>query len=167
MKLGDVATVSRGITTGNRKLFVMTRPEARSRGLEKYVRPIVHSARELSQRGNAVVTDHPERLVVVIASVRDYEQDTALRKYLGDEPPRVRSGGSAPIAATYVGTPRFAENPDDLVVMNSLYRISPRQPMTREQIQKLVERLNHATSKLAQRRFAERWTPRQMEALEI
>lgn len=167
MKLGEIAHVDRGISTGNRKLFVMTRSEAEARGLEQFVRPVLNSAREFPKSGRAVVHDGPGREVVLLASTRDVGQHPALKTYLGDVVPRVAIARSAPIAATYTGVPRFVENPDDLVITNSLYRVTPRQPMSKEDIQKLVERLNAAMSKRPAARFAERWTPRQMESLEI
>lgn len=167
MKLGEVAHVDRGISTGNRKVFVMTRAEAHARGLEQFVRPVLNSARDFPKTGRAVVHDGPGREVVLLASARDVEQHPALKKYLGDVVPRVAIARSAPIAATYTGVPRFVENPDDLVVTNSLYRVTPRQPMSKGEVQTLVERLNAAMAKRPSSRFAERWTPRQMEALEI
>lgn len=167
MKLGDIAHVDRGISTGNRKLFIMTRADAKARGFEQFVRPVLNSARDFPKTGPAVVHDSPGREVVLLASARDVEQHPALRKYLGAVLPRVAIARPAPIAATYTGVPRFVANPDGLVITNSLYRLTPRQSMSGEEIQNLVDRLNAAMAKRPASRFAERWTPRQMEALDI
>ena len=69
---------------------------------------------------------------------------------------------------TYVGTPRFAANPDGLVVTNSFYTVTPRQPLTAKEVAALVERLNAAAVKSVRKgQYAERRTPRQMETLEV
>lgn len=167
MKLGELAHVDRGISTGNRKLFVMTRADAKARGLERFVRPVLNSAREFPREGRAVVHDGPARDVVLLASSRDVEEHSALREYLGNVVPRVAIARSAPIVATYTGVPRFVENPDGLVITNSLYRVTPRQPMSAQEIRELVERLNAAMSRRPPARFAERWTPRQLESIEV
>lgn len=167
MKLGEIAHVDRGISTGNRKLFVMARSEAQARSLEQFVRPVLNSSRDFPKSGRAVVRDNPGREVVLLASVHDVEKHTALRDYLGNTVPRIATARTAPIVATYTGSPRFAENPDGLVVTNSLYRVTPRQPMSTLEIQELVKRLNAAMSRRPASLTGERWTPRQMEDLEI
>ncbi len=167
MKIGEIAHVDRGISTGNRGLFIMTPAEARSRGVEKFVRPVLNSAREFPRSGRAAVYSNPDREVVLLASSRDCEEHAALRDYLGEVGPRVSIARTAPIAAAYTGVPRFVENPDGLIITNSLYRVTPRQPMTPKEIQDLVVRLNTAMASRPAPRNAERWTPRGMESLEI
>lgn len=167
MKLGDIARVDRGISTGNHKLFIMSRQDAAERGLDRFVRPVLNSAREIPKSGRAIVRDHPNREVVLLASARDVEDHAVLRNYLGDVAPRISMPRSAPIAVTYTGVPRFVENPDGLVITNSLYRVTPRHPMKQEEIAALVERLNTAMARRPTSGFAERWSPRQLESLEI
>ncbi|MGH7660295.1 MAG: hypothetical protein ACRENA_05165 [Vulcanimicrobiaceae bacterium] len=167
MKLGDIANVGRGISTGNRALFIMTRRQARDHELENFVRPVLNSVRDFPKSGRAVVHDHPDRQVVLIVSARDCEQYTAVRTYLRDVVPRVSIVRTSPIAASYTGIPRFVENPDGLVITNSLYRVTPRHSMSTEQIRDLVARLNAAMGRRSPAQRAERWTPRQMESLEI
>lgn len=167
MKLGEIAHVDRGISTGNSALFIMTRARAHEYGLENFVRPVLNSVRDFPKSKPAVVHDHPDREVVLIASARDCAQHAALRAYLRGAVPRVAIVRTSPIAASYTGVPRFVENPDGLVITNSLYRVTPRPPMNKDEIHALVERLNTAMERRERARYAERWTPRQMESLEI
>jgi CBS domain-containing protein len=169
MKLGEIARVARGVVTGNRALFVMSRDAAKERNLEQFARPMLGSVRELPRSGTPVVHDIPEREVVIIASAHDVETNASLKAYLGDVAPRVATAKGPPIVATYVGIPRFVANPDGLVVTNSFYTVTPRQPMSAKEVASLVERLNAAAIKAAPKgkQYAERHTPRQMETLEI
>ena len=167
MKLGEIARVSRGVATGNRALFVMTREQAKERGIEAFVKPLLGGATGLRKEGEPIARDHPGRQVIIIASRRDVEDNEALKNYLGDVQPRFASVRPAPIAVTYVGIPRFIANPDGLVITNSLFAVNPRQQMSPEEILALVERLNTATAKWPKPRFAERYSPRQLEAVEV
>jgi len=167
MKLGEIARVRRGVVTGNRALFVMTRTQAKERGIEVFVKPIVGGARDLPKSGAPVVRDGAHREVIIVASQRDVEQHSALRKYLAGSVPRIATVHPAPIAATYVGIPRFVANPDALVVTNALYAVTPRQSMNNKEILALVERLNASAARLQKGRFADRYSPRAMELLEI
>ena len=114
-----------------------------------------------------MVRDAPDREVIIVASQRDVEQHQALHRYLGDHNPRIATVRPAPIAATYVGVPRFVANPDALVITNALYAITPRQSMSNKEILTLVERLNASTAKLSQGQRAARYSPRALEALEF
>jgi len=165
MKLGEVARVSRGLVTGNSKLFVMSREKARRRGLDRFVRPVIAGAREI--RATTEVRDSSDRLVVLLATPRDVETYPALRDYLGDTIPRIGTSGTAPIVATYVGVPHFAANPDGLVVLNSLYRVNPRTTLSPGEIGDLVAKLNVAAAKWPTSRLTSRRSPAEFEALEL
>ena len=167
MKLGEMVRVARGVATGNRSLFIMTRAEAKERGIEGFVKPILGSARGLPQDEVPVVHDDPSREVILVASRRDVEQHQKLRAYLGEAIPRIASVHPAPIAVTYVGTPRFIANPDGLVVTNALFTAAPRQNMTPKEVLALVKRLNAAMSNLPKPHYTERRSPRAIEALEL
>lgn len=167
MKLGEIARVARGVVTGNSKLYIMTRSEATQRQLDRFVKPVIGGAAAFPKDGKPIVRDVPDRKVLLIASVREVAEFPALRAYLGDNSPRLATVRIAPIAATYVGVPRFVTNPDGLVITNSLYTVTPRQTMTTKEVLALVERLNAAMEKLPKQRFAERYSPRTLEALEI
>lgn len=167
MKLGEIARVARGCVTGNRALFIMSRAEAQERGLERFVKPVLGGSAAFPKTGKPVVHDSPERKVLLIATKRDVEQFSALRAYLGDVQPKLASVKAAPIAATYVGTPRFVSNPDGLVITNSLYTVWPRENLAPKDILAFVEQLNAAMGKLPTTRFASRYTPRELEALPV
>ena len=167
MKLGEIARVARGIVTGNRSLYIMTRAEAKERGLEQFVKPVLGGATAFPKSGKPVVRDSPDRLVLVIATTRDVDDFPALRAHFGETSPKVASVRVAPIAATYVGVPRFVSNPDGLVITNSLYTVTPRKSMNQKDIAALVDRLNVAMARLPKKGYAGRYTPKSLEALEI
>lgn len=167
MKLGEIVRVARGVVTGNSKLFIMTRSEASERKLDRFVRPVLGGSSAFPKDGKPIVHDSPERKVVLIAGAHEISEFPALRSYLGDNAPRLATVRIAPIAVTYVGAPRFVANPDGLVITNALYTVTPRQSMSPKEILTLVERLNAGMKKLPQQRFAERYTPRSLEAIEI
>lgn len=167
MKLGEIARVARGVVTGNRALYIMTRERAIERGLERFVKPALGGSTAFPKDGKPIVRDGPARQVLLVASARDVAAFSALRKYLGDVSPKVATARIAPIAAAYVGVPRFVANPDGMVITNSLFTVTPRQEMNAKEILALVERLNAAMLRLPTPMFAARYTPRTLEALEL
>jgi hypothetical protein len=167
VKLGEIARVARGVVTGNRALYIMTREEAKERGLERFVKPVLGGSGAFPKSGKPVVRDIPTRQVLLVASTRDVAEFPTLRDYLGDVSPKVATVRIAPIAATYVGVPRFVANPDGMVITNSLYTVTPREEMSAKEIVVLVERLNAATARLPTPSSAARYTPRTLESLEI
>ncbi|HEY8296517.1 MAG TPA: hypothetical protein VIG32_00630 [Candidatus Baltobacteraceae bacterium] len=170
MTLGEIARVARGVVTGNSKLFVMTRAKATEHGLEQFVKPVLGGSTAFPKNGIPVVRDGPDRHVLLVVSAADVDRFPALRAYLGGVAPKVVSPRFAPIAASYVGVPRFIANPDGLIITNSLYAVTPRQSMSAKDVVALVERLNETTAKLSKPNAtgaATRYTPRTLEALEI
>lgn len=166
MRLGDLARVSRGIATGSRKLYVMTRAEAKERNLERFVRPALVSARELPRWGDPVIRDTSTLNVVLLASKRDIEEYPTLSEYLGDSIPRIASVHASPVISTYTGVPYFVANPDGLIVTNALYCVRPRQSLGDSEIFDLVLRLNDAAAKLP-RTTGARYSPRALEKLNL
>lgn len=164
MKIGDLVRIARGVVTGNAALFIMSRAEAKARGLEDFVRPILAGKREFPTEGAPLVRDTPQRSVILIASRREVEQHPVVRDYLQGVEPKLSTVRPAPIAVSYVGSPRFVANPDGLLVTNALYTATPRQNMTTHEIMALVERLNAAVKN---RPGTLRYSPRQLEQVEI
>lgn len=167
MTLGEIARVTRGVVTGNKALFIMSRTEAAERGLGAFVRPLMGGVASFPKDGKPVVRDSPDRKVILIASSHDLLSHEALRAYLGDVKPRLTNIRPAPIAVTYVGIPRFVANPDGLVVTNSLYTLTPRSNLSFKEVLALVERLNTATSTWKKPRYAHRYTPRELESIDF
>jgi hypothetical protein len=167
MKLGQLVRVARGVVTGNAALFVITRAQAKEHGIEAFVKPILAGKREFPTSDPAVIRNSSDRMVMVIASQRDLEQNPELRAYLRDVRPKLATARPAPIAVNYVGRPRFIANPDGLLITNALYTATPLQNLTSAEILKLVERLNRAMEALPKTRFVTRFSPREMEQIEI
>lgn len=167
MTVGDMVRIARGISTGNSSLYIMTRAEAKDRGIELFVKPLLGGAMTLPKDGQPVVRDHPDRKVVLMTSRRDVERHPAVAAYLGDAEPKFSQVQPAPIAVTYVGIPRFVANPDGLIITNSLFTATPRQNLGEKEILALVKKLNASTSNMQKGRFAQRYNPREMEALTI
>jgi hypothetical protein len=165
MKLGEIARVSRGLVTGNTSLFVMTREQAAQHGIDRFVRPVINGAREV--KASAVLRDRPDRLVVLLATPGDLETYPELRIYLGGTVPRIGTAAASPIVATYVGMPHFAANPDELVVLNSLYRVTPRRSLSSKETSDLVHRLNAAARGWQSEGGTGRRSPAEFQALEI
>lgn len=167
MKLGEIARIARGVTTGNREIFIMSRTRARDLGIEAFVKSVLTGVRSIAKDGPQMARDNDRREVVLLASRRDVESHERLRAYLGEHRPRLANVRIAPIAATYTGIPRFISNPDGLVVTNALYTVTPRQDLTDNEVLMLVERLNRAMAGRKDGDFGRRMTPRQFDAIDI
>jgi hypothetical protein len=167
MKLGEIARVARGVVTGNRNVFIMTRARSHELGIEAFVKSILGGARDFPTGDSQEARDDESRNVVLLASRRDVEQHPKLKAYLGELEPKLASVRIAPIAATYVGIPRFVHNPDGLVITNALYTVTPRQNLSEKETLQLVHRLNSAMQKRKKTRFAERLNPRQFDLIEL
>lgn len=165
MKLGELVRVNRGVATGNAGLFVMSRKLATERHIEAFVRPVISGASEV--KAADVIHDHPDRSVVLLATPRDVEAHPALGAYLNGTIPRVGSTGPSPIVATYVGVPHFAANPDELVVLNNLFRVTPRVALRPKELFELVARLNHAARAWKTNVHTNRWTPSEFHVLDV
>ena len=146
----------------------MTREKATEHNLLLFVKPVITSVRDLPQIGESVVKDVPALKVILRPSIHEINAHPEIRRYLGTAIPKAavpRPSTLAPIVATYVGIPRFVANPDGLIVTNALYKVIPRREMSQGETRSLVDRLNLAVANLPKPRYAERWTPKQMESL--
>jgi adenine-specific DNA-methyltransferase len=182
--LGDLARVHRGQVTGANDFFVMTKTEARQRGLTPWAKPAITAASEILG-ADGVVRDAPERLVVIDipaaikragapaadAFLRSGEDAGVDRGYIASHRrPWWRVGATAPpIVASYMArqAPAFALNPDALVLLNIGHGVWP---TTGVDAAGLVQRLNRARLSFAGsgRTYhggLEKFEPREMEAL--
>jgi len=83
-RLGEVARVSRGVVTGNSALFIMTRDQAKGRGIEAFTKPVLGGSRAFPKNGPPVIRDNLMNDVVIVASRRDVDDYPKLKDYLGD-----------------------------------------------------------------------------------
>jgi SAM-dependent methyltransferase len=158
-RIGSLFRVSRGQVTGANDYFVMSRLQARSRGLERFCVPLISHAREILEAG-AIVENSPERMVgLEIPPQTDLSRDGALAAYLrAGETAKIHEGYVAsrrkpwyairfprpPIVATYMArqAPRFAGNPDRLGLLNVVHGLYPHQPLDDSLLALAVARLN-------------------------
>jgi hypothetical protein len=188
--LGNIARVHRGLVTGANQFFVMSRDEARQRGLSDWVRPAITRATEILGAGG-VIYDSPALRVVldlptgfdrtahpaVNAYLAKGERDGVDQRYITMHRRRwwsIEVGRPAPIVASYMArqAPRFARNPDGLALLNIGHGIYPTTITTDEGLQKLSNALNGARDRFAGsgRTYhggLEKFEPREMEALPL
>lgn len=191
--LGTIARVSRGLVTGGNGFFVMTRQQARDRGVAEWCRPAITDGKEiLNSRGVIRAADISK---VLLALPRDFARSEhpavdaylasgelapagqvplsqryicAHRRpwwYLGHQEP-------APIVASYMARqpPAFALNPDGLLVVNIAHCIYPKEPMDKAEVERLAADLNAARGRFkghgrTYQGGLEKFEPREMEAL--
>ena len=165
VRLRDLARVHRGQVSGANHFFVLTREQARERGVEQWCMPAITSAEEILDSGG-VVLDTPERkLLLAVPPDIDRTAHPALDRYLrrgerriGDKE-AVRKGYVAsrrspwwnlgslrppPIVASYMArrAPVFALNPDGLVLLNVAHGVWPTLDLSESQLAALVAHLN-------------------------
>jgi SAM-dependent methyltransferase len=166
--IGDLFHVSRGTATGSNAYFVMTAAEAKERGLERLVVPVVNRAEQIMNAGGSLSKGAAGKVVLDIPRSFDRKLAPRVDAYLalGERPGAdgllVSAGSNAqkrtpwfsiglvkpPIVATYMARrpPVFALNPDGLGVLNIAIGITPRVPMTPEQMREVVAALNAAAA---------------------
>lgn len=188
--LGDIARVHRGFATGANKFFLMTKEEAKTRGLSAWVKPAITAAAEILNSGG-VIRDTPQRKVLldlpadfdrsahpdVDAYLKQGEADEIDQTYIcSHRKPWFRVAPKAPatIVASYMArqAPMFALNPDGLLLLNIGHGLYPRTPMTKAKVKELAEALRGARAGFAGagRTYhggLEKFEPREMEALPI
>jgi len=190
IRLGDIARVHRGVVTGSNKFFVMPRAEAHSLGLAKYVKPVIHSAREVLESEGSIV-DTTERWVLLDPPPLDLSDpvNSALRRYVEGGEKGVAGGyicshrrpwwkvgakPPPPIVATYMARqpPMFALNRDGLAILNVLHGIYPLSPMPPARLADLVSYLNQNRSSFRGlgRTYAgglEKFEPSELESIPV
>jgi SAM-dependent methyltransferase len=170
IRLREIARVHRGQVTGGNSFFVMTREQARERGLDRWCRPVITSAEEVLDAGG-IVRDSPERKVLLcVPKDIDRNAHPTLDRYLSQgeqradpaQPalferyvPRHRSPWwhlgkipAPPVIASYMArrAPAFALNPDRLALLNIGHGLWPVADLTEADLADLVEHLNAARS---------------------
>lgn len=154
--LGDHFKVSRGTVTGDRGFFVMSKADAKRRGLSEWAIPVITSTREFVRA--QVLRDGPDRpVVIVIPADIDRGKYPAVDTWLGErektEDP-IRPTGRRPwwsfgikrpaAASTYKGEfgPRLIANPDHMVLLNVAYGLEPKAKMSAAEIEAFVRKFN-------------------------
>lgn len=156
-RLGDHFKVSRATVTRDRDFFVMTKNQAREKGLTEFALPVITSSREFSKTD--VVRDGPDRHVVIaIPATIDRKAhpqvDAWLRSHenAGSSSQRTAAWWAFGIkrpaaAATYKGEngPRLVANPDRMVLLNVAYGLEPLTEMKADEVEEFVRRFNSKT----------------------
>jgi SAM-dependent methyltransferase len=192
VRLGDVASVHRGIATGANDFFVMDPARAKRLGLAPCAHPVVTSARQildadgrLDASACRVLLILPRDLSILPARVQD-----AARRYLAEGEERGIDGrylcrhrrpwwwlgevAPPPIVASYMARrpPAFALNPDGALILNIAHGVYPRRRLSADKVRALVSALNEAAhtfvgnGRLYQGGL-EKFEPREMEDLLI
>lgn len=192
VELGSYARVSRGLVTGANGFFVMTQADAAARGLERWVAPVISSAREVQSAFRKGVIDPTTLRCLLVAprEVRDDDDHRALTDYLnfgareGFDHGYITSRrrpwwylGRLPkptIVATYMTRtgPVFILNECRLPILNVAHGIYPHRPMTDSELSSLVDLLNREAPRFigSGRTYhggLEKFEPREMERLLI
>ncbi|MGH2498487.1 MAG: Eco57I restriction-modification methylase domain-containing protein [Candidatus Limnocylindria bacterium] len=189
VRLGELLRVSRGVATGQNDFFVMSRAQARARGLEPYVVPVLTGAKQVLQAHGVMYATEVDEVLLIAPKGTDLQQSehAALRAYLNEgERAKVHerylcshrtpwwhlSFKPAPIVATYMARqpPKFARNPDGLAILNVFHGLHPRVALTDAQLDALARSLNehresHRGSGRTYQGGLEKFEPKEMEQL--
>ncbi len=166
--VGDLFRVSRGTATGSNPYFVMTTAEAQERGLSRYVTPVISRAGQIFAAHGELRADPAMKVVLNLQRSFDRKSQPRVDAYLSlgekrnAEGSAVSTGSNAqkrspwwsiglskpPIVATYMARkpPAFAYNPEAFGILNIAICLTPRIPMTPEQIRAAVTALNAAAA---------------------
>ena len=175
--------------TGCNDYFVMSKSEARNRGIEAFCVPLIVSAEELF-RSNGVVRDDPSRKVGLevrriarFQTIRNSPRTSIQERLracivamwqINRRPWYSVVYTRPPIVATYMARqpPRFARNPDNLGSLNVIHGLYPREPLRDEIMDAAVARLNRTRRRFVGRGRTyhgglEKFEPREMESLPL
>ncbi|MBI2492546.1 MAG: hypothetical protein HYV94_10690 [Candidatus Rokubacteria bacterium] len=157
MPLGSYAHVHRGVATGANDFFILSRDEARIRGLERHTRPCLVRAAEVITAGGVVRAGKLDHVLLdtgigandaaLHAYVKEGQRRGAHQRYLcSHRKPWWRVGGSPPppIVATYMArqAPVFAVNPERCQIVNVFHGIHFREAVDESIVWALTDWLN-------------------------
>lgn len=192
MRLGDIVEVHRGIVTGSNGFFVMSRSEAKDRGLSPFVTPVIRSGKTILEAEGVIRKDSLPVLLTLPkdALAPDGAAGKAVEQYLREgESEDVHEGyicrhrtpwwylgepDPPPVVASYMArrAPAFAVNPDGALILNIAHGLFPKVPLEADELPRLVRMLNSlAPSFIGQGRTyqggLEKFEPSEMQNLQL
>jgi len=192
VRLGDVASVHRGVATGANDFFVMDAARAERLGLAACTKPVVTSAKQILSAGGCLDGSACRVLLTLprdLSLLPDPAREAALR-YLAEGEERgiherylcrhrrpwwwLGEATPPPIIASYMArcAPAFACNPDGVRILNIAHGVYPSKRMSAAEVRALARALNKAAhtfvgnGRLYQGGL-EKFEPREMEDLLI
>ena len=187
-RLGDIARVHRGSATGANSFFVMTRDQARERGIENWVVPCLTRAAEVIEAGGIIRADRVSKVILDLpVSIPLEDEDLAAyiktgeragfdKRYLcAHRNPWYRLGlkPAADIVATYMARqpPVFALNAPNVRSTNTVHGIYLRDTKCSQKSKKdLVSWLNAHRNEFSGRTYhggLTKFEPGEMESIAL
>ena len=165
--IGDLFHVHRGTATGTNGYWVMTRGEAKERGLSKYAVPTITRAEEIISAVGELKKSPELKVTISFPKMTDRKEDRDVDAFIrcgerADENGLIVSQGSnaqkrskpwwsismqrPAIVATYMARrpPTFAANPDNVAILNIAIGLDPKVKMDAAAIAIVVKALNGA-----------------------
>jgi adenine-specific DNA-methyltransferase len=166
--IGDLFHVHRGTATGANSFWMMTKEDAKARGLTKYGVPTITRAADIINAGGILKQRSDTKVMIFLPKTIDRAADRAVDKFIrrGERPDAtglvVSDGSNAQkrtkpwwsivlsrpmIVATYMARrpPTFAANPDRLGILNIAIGLEPKFAMDAATVTTVVNALNAAS----------------------
>jgi adenine-specific DNA-methyltransferase len=187
LPLGRLVSVHRGVATGHNGFFVLERGQGRDLGLQPWLQPCLHRARQVQRaeglvraqdcsHGLLLAPERPPAGSDLEAYLRRGAEQGVSERYLCRKRRawwRLPRPPAAPIVATYMARrpPSFALNPDGCALLNVVHGLHPREPMSGPLLEALVRWLNeHAAELTGHRSYhggLRKWEPSELEAVMV